>query len=298
MWCTHLPFDVPSAGSTHEIHPTPVDVHCSRVRLLFQLLFPRNVFNLSRHSGMVGQYLAGPFIGKLVDSYGPRLCSLTASILFTSTFGLSAWIYSSTPQDINHPSSFSFNVLTICFGFAGVAQACSWVYAIPQIPHFTNTTFSFFSSLFAATKNFPSLIGTASAASMVMYGLSPLFLSSFATHIFTDSQSGLDLAQYLTFLALLCGTVNLFGALVLTVPESHAVLETTNEESQTSPDETTRLLSSPKKCDEYVHVTAVQEPDELSLVDLLRDPYFCVLFVFMSLTIGCVSLPVLPRKWR
>jgi len=224
-------------------------------------------------AGMVGQYPAAPIIGKLVDCYGPWLCSLIASVLFTSTFGLSAWTYASTPQDNDHPSSLSFKFLTICFGFAGLAQACS-----------------FFSSLFAATKNFPSLIGIVSAASMVMYGLSPLFLSFFATSIFTDPRSGLDLTKYLTFLALLCGTVNLFGACVLAVPEKCAVLETTDEESEASTDETTSLLSGPKKHNEEIPVTAVQEPVELSLVDLLRDPYFCVLFVFVSLTIGCTEM--------
>lgn len=149
-------------------------------------------------------------------------------------------------------------------------------------------TSSFFSLLFAATKNFPSLIGIASGASMVMYGLSPLFLSFFATNVFTDPQSGLDLTRYLTFLALLGGTVNLFGACVLTVPDSHAVLKALDEESEESVDETTSLLSGPRKGDEEVHVIAVQEPDEVSLTDLVKDPYFWVFFVFVSLTVGCV----------
>ena len=170
------------------------------------------------------------------------------------------------------------------------------MYTVPSILHFTYTIYSIFSSLFAATKNFPNLIGTASAASTVMYGLSPLFLSSFATNIFTDSRSGLDLTKYLTFLALACGTVNLFGACVLTVPD--AVLETADDESETTIDETTSLLSGSRKLDEEVRVAVVQEPDELSLVGLLKDPYFCVLFVFMSITIGCVSLLILPRKYR
>ena len=74
---------------------------------------------------MVGQYPAAPFIGKLVDYYGPWACSLIASVLFTSTFGLSAWIYASTPEDITSPSSLSFKILVTCFGLAGLAQACS-----------------------------------------------------------------------------------------------------------------------------------------------------------------------------
>ena len=165
------------------------------------------------------------------------------------------------------------------------------VYAHPDA-HATHVIFSFFSLLFAATKNFPNLIGVASSASMVMFGLSPLFLSLFATNVFTDPQSGLDLTQYLTFLALVGGIVNLFGACVLTVPDGHTGLETADDESEATIDETTSLLSGPRKCDEEVHVIAVKEPDEVSLVDLVKDPYFWVLFAFASITIGCVSAPM------
>jgi len=125
---------------------------------------------------------------------------------------------------------------------------------------------------------------------MVMFGLSPLFLSFFATNVFTDPQSGLDLSRYLSFLALAGGIVHLFGACVITAPDSGAVPETVDEESEASIDETTSLLSGPRKHDVEVHVIAVQEPDEVPLVGLVRDPYFWVLFIFMSLTIGCVSV--------
>jgi len=152
--------------------------------------------------------------------------------------------------------------------------------------------------LFTATKNFPNLIGTASATAMVMFGLSPIFLSFFATNLFTNPQTGLDLTHYLTFLALLGGIVNLFGACVLTVPNSHAVLEIVDEESEGSVDETISLLSGPGKYDEEVHVTAVQEPNEISFADLVKDPYFWFLFVFMSLTIGCVCARESPSELR
>lgn len=131
---------------------------------------------------------------------------------------------------------------------------------------------------------------------MVMFGLSPLFLSFFATNIFTDPQSGLNLTQYLTFLAIVGGTVNLFGACVLTVPDSYVGLDIVDEGPEMTIDETTSLLSGPRKCDEEVHVIAVQEPDEVSLVDLTKDPYFWVLFVFTSITIGCVSVPMTTEK--
>ena len=88
----------------------------------------------------------------------------------------------------------------------------------------------------------------------------------------------------------------MYGAFVLTVPKSY--MEETAEE--TGINETTSLLSGLREHDEdeEFEVTAVKEPEELPLADLLRDPYFWVLFVFMFLTIGCVSPPVLPKKYH
>jgi len=68
------------------------------------------------------------------------------------------------------------------------------------------------------------------------------------------------------------------------------VLERTDEESEVTVDETTSLLSGPGGRGGGVHVVAVQEPDEVSLADLIRDPYFLVLFAFVSLTIGCTEM--------
>ena len=194
------------------------------------------------------------------------------------------------------------SVLILLQGSCGMLRSCRsgtslfvGAYVFPNTSS-AHPTFSFFSSLFTATKNFPNIIGTASAASTVMYGLSPLFLCSFATNAFTDPRSGLDLTNYLVFLAILGGTVNLFGACVLTVPNGHAAPEAVDEEPEVSADETTRLLPGPRKCDEEVDMIAVREPDELSLANLLKDPYFWIFFVFMSLTIGCVSVPVSPRN--
>jgi hypothetical protein len=155
----------------------------------------------------------------------------------------------------------------------------------------THATTRYFSALFAATKNFPHIIGTAAAASTVMYGLSPLFLSFFATSLFTDPHSGLDLTSYLLFLALVGGAVNLFGACVLVVPDGRPALKTADEESEGSVNETTSLLSGKHG---EVHVVAVQEPDELSLADLVKDPHFLVLFAFMVITVGCVSVSPSP----
>lgn len=134
-WRAHLPSDVPSACSADEVHSTAIDVHRARVRFPPKLRHLRVVLNLSCTSGMVGQYPAAPLIGKLIDCYGPWLTSLISSVLFASTFSLSAWIYASTPQDIDHPSSLSFKVLMVCFGLAGLAQASSWVHPLSPAPH-------------------------------------------------------------------------------------------------------------------------------------------------------------------
>ena len=127
-----------------------------------------------------------------------------------------------------------------------------------------------------------------------MFGLSPLFLSLFATNMFTNPQTGLDLTQYLLFLALVGGATHLFGACVLTVPDNHVRLEVVDQESDGSIDETTSLLSGPKT--KETRVVAIQEPDEVSLATLPKNPYFWMLFVFVSVTIGCVSVTVACRE--
>lgn len=91
--------------------------------------------------------------------------------------------------------------------------------------------------------------------------------------------------------------MNLFGACVLTVPDNNAVPETVDEMEENI-DETTSLLSGPRKRDEEVHVIAIKEPDEGSLADLAKDPYFWALFVFMSLTVGCVRVSLCRQKIR
>jgi hypothetical protein len=124
LWRAYFPSYVSGVGSTHEVHSTAADVHRTRVSPSVQSYLDLTTFQ-THSSGMVGQYPAAPLIGKLVDYCGPWVCSLIASVLFTSTFGLSAWTYASTPQDLAHPSSLSFKILVTCFGFAGLAQACS-----------------------------------------------------------------------------------------------------------------------------------------------------------------------------
>jgi len=68
------------------------------------------------------------------------------------------------------------------------------------------------------------------------------------------------------------------------------VPETVDEESEPSINETTSLLSSPRKHDYDVHGIAVREPDALPLADLFKDPLFWILFVFVSITIGSTEM--------
>lgn len=153
--------------------------------------------------------------------------------------------------------------------------------------------FRYFSALFAASKNFPELIGMAAGFSNVAYGMSPLFLSLIATTFFTEEDTGLHVSQFAGCLAILCGLVNLLGAFTLNTPDLRAlkapILENDLEGSEA--DETTSLLSgSPKGASVEDHVVPVEEPAEGGLSILLKDPYFWVLVVYLALTLGPVEL--------
>jgi len=49
--CAHFSRDVPSAGSTHEVHSTAADVHRARVSLHSKLCQPHDVLNHSKWHG-------------------------------------------------------------------------------------------------------------------------------------------------------------------------------------------------------------------------------------------------------
>lgn len=142
---------------------------------------------------------------------------------------------------------------------------------------------SYFSSLFAATRTFPGYPGVASGTVMALFGLSPLLLSSIASTWFTDGDdASFNLARFLSFLAILSGVVHAIGALNLHVP-APITLASLDEEA----DETTTLL--PERS---------TGPSRNSL-DLVRDPYFWVLFMLLVVTLGPVgvfrSLPALHK---
>lgn len=150
----------------------------------------------------------------------------------------------------------------------------------------------YFSALFAASKNFPELIGIAAGFSNVAFGLSPLFLSLVATTFFTDEDTGLDVPRFVGCLAILCGLVNLLGAFTLNTPDLRVLKEPLSESDLegSEPDENTSLLSGSLKGPSVeVHVVPVEEPRQGAMADLFKDPYFWVLGVFLALTLGSVE---------
>jgi hypothetical protein len=76
---------------------------------------------------MMGQYPFAALVGKVTDEYGPWACSLFASFLFSTGFGLFAIEVAKTPDDITAPSKSSFRILAASFFLAGLATVSSYV---------------------------------------------------------------------------------------------------------------------------------------------------------------------------
>ena len=77
---------------------------------------------------MIGQYATAAPVGKLLDRYGPRSCSLLASILFAFGYGMFASQFASTPDEGSAAAPTSIlPQLVIYFGVLGVALVLSYV---------------------------------------------------------------------------------------------------------------------------------------------------------------------------
>lgn len=224
-------------------------------------------------AGMMGQYPFGAIIGKVVDKYGPWACSIIASCLFFAGFGLSAREITNTPDDITVPSASTFHHLTIYFFIAGLGTACSY-----------------FSSLFAACKNFPDFIGIASGTSITLFGLSPVLISTLALTFFSHPDEGLDVTRFLQFLAFFCGAVHLFGAFTLHIiplPEDHSSVVLEDPEGLVHIDEQTSLLHGERNNTVEVEtgIIAASPVKGSSVVDLFKDHHFWALaFVLFVIT--------------
>ena len=66
-------------------------------------------------------------MGKLLDRYGPRSCSLLASILFAFGYGMFASRFASTPEGSVVAPTSTLPQLVIYFGILGVALVLSYV---------------------------------------------------------------------------------------------------------------------------------------------------------------------------
>lgn len=77
---------------------------------------------------MVGQYPLAPFVGKVLDHYGPRMCSFAAAILFSFGFGLFSLEIANTPDEITGPSTSSFQRLSVYFALASFGTVLSYAH--------------------------------------------------------------------------------------------------------------------------------------------------------------------------
>ncbi|KAI0720940.1 major facilitator superfamily domain-containing protein [Cerioporus squamosus] len=235
-------------------------------------------------AGMATQYLFAVICGVAIDRFGSWSCSLAAAILYALGFGLFAGEVAHATTEA-HATTASFYRLVVYFGMIGLATVCSY-----------------FSLVFASTKMFPRYSGTASGTSMAIFGLSPLFLSLVATRLFTSDQT-LDIPGFFMFMALLTGTVHFGSALIFRANrafevDAGAVVSTSDAESSAStvePEEEPLLGAnddSLPKDPVHVGVVPVEEPRDGSTLDLLKDRYFWVLCIWMSLTVGASEMVI------
>lgn len=74
---------------------------------------------------MMGQYPLAALAGRVIDLYGPSLCSALAAILYSSAFGTFSYQVYAAGSD---PASSSVAIyLTISFALAGMATVFSCV---------------------------------------------------------------------------------------------------------------------------------------------------------------------------
>ncbi|KAI5983058.1 MFS general substrate transporter [Pisolithus albus] len=230
-------------------------------------------------AGMIGQYPFSAFAGKVIDYYGPWASSLVSAGLFSAGFGLFVREIAKTPVDTVAYNSSLYHRLTVYFFVCSVA-----------------TVFSYFASVFAASKNFPRYMGLATGASTALFGLSPTFLSIVATRYFYHPDTGLDLVHFLQFLAFLCGGVHIIGGFTMHVlpPAEERVsrsFDTDTEDQAELADECTSLLP---KTDSITSIEVVSATDDdlrsQSTLDVLKDPNFWVLAFVVSVILGSCEM--------
>ncbi|KAI0724111.1 MFS general substrate transporter [Fomitopsis betulina] len=233
-------------------------------------------------AAMIGQYATAAPVGKLLDRYGPRICSLLASILFAFGYGMFALRFASTLEGSAATPVSTFPQLVVYFGVLGVALVLSY-----------------FSMLFSATRIFPQFVGFASGTSLAVFGMSPLLLSWLATHFFTPPESVLDVTRFFTFMAVLTGVVNFAGAILLPGPAAaelpmaplrdETALEADPEDDVEAHEETSLLASSIQSLTGLDALFA-ETPEHLTALQLLRNPYFWLFSTSIALVVGAAEM--------
>ncbi|KAI0343109.1 MFS general substrate transporter [Trametopsis cervina] len=243
-------------------------------------------------AGMVGQYPFAAVVGKVLDAYGPRVCSFIAGVLFSSGFALFSRELSSAADTSDTSSDvWVLRRLVLYFGMIGLG-----------------TVFSYFSTVFSATRTFPNYNGVASGTSMALFGSSPLFLTMIATRKFSDEAEKLDAARFLAFAAVLTAVTHLFGSFALRVPsatpdisaEEPTIIVNDEENDVSTPDRTplededadenSAMLSFNKHSATAVEIIPVQEPQHGSVLDLLRDGHFWILALVGVVVVGSCEM--------
>lgn len=131
---------------------------------------------------------------------------------------------------------------------------------------------------------------------MTLFGLSPLFLCLLASRYFTDSSTGLNVTQFLTFLAFASGITHLVGAFTLRITKSQCNTPSISEDSvsddsascdeESSIDERRPLLRNKAPVSS---MQAIPSDEGTSVMYLLRDPHFWLLAFVMLIILGSVS---------
>lgn len=114
----HISLDVASPGRALKTEPASVDYHRARVS---GPIYYSNVLTHFTPSGMMSQYTVASLVGKVIDVYGPSICSLVAGLLFSSAFGgFATQIYFTPDQPTPAQSTSMFRTLTFAFLCAGL----------------------------------------------------------------------------------------------------------------------------------------------------------------------------------
>ena len=77
---------------------------------------------------MMSQYTVASLVGKVIDVYGPSLCSLIAGLLFSFAYGgFAATTYFASDNPSPSESLSIFRNLTCAFLGAGLGTVFGWV---------------------------------------------------------------------------------------------------------------------------------------------------------------------------